>query len=113
MPNFSSNNIIVDGNITSAPHYFQVHTPLLAMKSTGTMEAYVMVSVGTVGEILDGLEKLNHPGFVKIRVKGEALYTFVRDLQDNAFIESPAVLGVEGELDSERYSGINPNRIPG
>jgi hypothetical protein len=87
MVNFSRNNAIVEGNMSSTPH-FQVHTALLAMKSTGPKEAYVVVSVGTVGEILDGPEKLNQPGFVKIRVQGEALYTFARDLQDNALIES-------------------------
>ena len=72
----------------SSTAHFQVHTTLLAMKSAGPKEAYVMVSVGTVGEILDGPEKLNHPGFVKISVRGEELYTFARDLQYNAFIES-------------------------
>ena len=73
----------------SSTTHFQVHTSLLAMKSTGPKEAYVTVSVGTVGEILDGPEKLNSPGLVKISVKGETLYTFARDLQYNAFIEAP------------------------
>jgi hypothetical protein len=85
MVNCSSNNVIVEGNMSSTPH-FQVHTALLAMKSTGPKEAYVTVSIGTVGEILDGQEKLNHPGFVKISVRGEELYTFARDLQDNTIL---------------------------
>ena len=86
MVNFNGNNVLVEGNMSSTPH-FQVHTALLAMKSTGPKEAYVTVSIGTVGEILDGPEKLNHPGFVKISVRGEELYTFARDLQDNTILE--------------------------
>jgi hypothetical protein len=73
--------------MSSTPH-FQVHTTLLVMKSSGSQEAYVTVSVGTVGEILDGTEKLKDPGFVKIRVNGEMFYTFARDLKGNAFIDS-------------------------
>ena len=35
-------------------------------------------------------DTLNHPGFVTIRVNGETLYTFARDLQENAIIEPQA-----------------------
>ena len=84
---FDCDNIgIAEEQASSKPH-FQVHTTLLAMKSTGPKEAYITVSVGTVGEILDEPEKLNHPGFVKISVRGEELYTFARDLRDNTILE--------------------------
>ena len=65
---------------------FQVHSPLLVMMSVGPKETYVTLAVGTVGEILDLPDKLNDPGLVTIRVNGETLYTFARDLQDNAII---------------------------
>ena len=42
---------------------------------------------GTLGELLDVPDKLHRPGFVSIRVQGEVLYTFARDLQDNAIVE--------------------------
>jgi hypothetical protein len=69
---------------------FQAHSPLLVMMPRGPKETYVTLAVGTVGEILDLPDKLSQPGFVTIRVNGETLYTFARDLQDNAYIESLA-----------------------
>jgi hypothetical protein len=71
----------------STPH-FEIHTPLLAMKSIGRHEEYITLSVGVVGEILDAIDSLIEPGFVTIRVGEETLYTFARDLQQNAIIES-------------------------
>ena len=57
---------------------------------TGPKEKYIAVPVGTLGGIVDGNDKLNHPGLVRIRVKGETLYTFARDLHENVFIDSLA-----------------------
>ena len=74
----------------SFPSHFQVHTTLLAMKSTGPQETYITIPVGTLGEILDGNDRLNRPGLVRIRVRNEILYTFARDLHENAFIEQLA-----------------------
>jgi hypothetical protein len=72
----------------SSTSRFQVHTPLLAMKSsTDKKETYVTLLTGTLGEILDVPDKLHRPGFVSIRVQGEVLYTFARDLQDNVIVE--------------------------
>lgn len=70
-----------------SPSRFQVHTPLLAIVPNGTKETYVTLLTGTLGEILDLPDKLHQPGLVSIRVQGEVLYTFVRDLQENAIIE--------------------------
>ena len=50
---------------------FQVHTPLVAMKSNGKNEKYITLRVGTVGEIIE----LNHPSYVIIRVHGEMRWT--------------------------------------
>jgi len=71
----------------SSTSRFKVRAPLLAVKSVGRKETYVTLSVGTLGEILDIGDNLNHPGFVTIRVDGEMFYTFVRDLQESATIE--------------------------
>jgi hypothetical protein len=71
----------------SSTSRFQVHSPLLVMMPRGPKEIYVTLAVGTVGEFIDGPDTLDHPGFVTIRVNGETLYTFARDLQENAVIE--------------------------
>lgn len=55
--------------------------------ANGPKETYVTLAVGTVGEFIAGPDTLDHPGFVTIRVNGETLYTFARDLQENAVIE--------------------------
>ena len=75
----------------SSTSRFQVHTPFLAMKSTRLKKHYVTLSIGTVGEILD----VSQPGFVNIRVSGETLYTFTRDLEANVIFEPP-VCGASG-----------------
>ena len=38
--------------------------------------------MGTVGEIIEEYEDLDRPGFVLIRVAGDKLFTFARDLRD-------------------------------
>jgi hypothetical protein len=78
----------------SSTSQFQVHSPLLVMMPSGPKETYVTLTVGTVGEIIDGPDTLDHPGFVTIRVNGETLYTFARDLQENAIIE-PLVCDIQ------------------
>jgi hypothetical protein len=60
------------------------------MIPSGPKQTYVTLAVGVVGEIIDGPDKLDQPGFVTIRVAGETLYTFARDLQQNAVLESIA-----------------------
>jgi hypothetical protein len=57
------------------------------MQSSTGKETYVTLLTGTLGEILDIPDVLHRPGFVRIRVQGETLYTFVRDLQDNAIVQ--------------------------
>jgi hypothetical protein len=69
--------------------HFQVHTTLLAIESIGTKERYVTVPVGTLGDIVDGSDTLDQPGFVEIRIQGKTFYTFARDLHQNAYIELP------------------------
>ena len=71
----------------SSTSRFQVHSPLLVMMPNGSKEKYVTLVVGTMGEIVDLPDKLSQPGFVTIRVNGETLYTFARDLQENAILE--------------------------
>ena len=64
---------------------FTVHSPFLAIKSLNGRSFFVTLPVGTVGEIIEAYDDLDRPGFVLIKVAGDTLFTFARDLRDCSY----------------------------
>ena len=60
---------------------FTVHSPVLAMTSLSQRSLFVTLPVGTVGKIIEEYDDLDRPGFVLIRLAGDTLFTFARDLR--------------------------------
>ena len=61
---------------------FRVHSPFLAVKSLTSHQVYVTLPVGAIGEIIECSDDLEQPGFVLMKVAGETLFTWARDLQE-------------------------------
>jgi hypothetical protein len=59
---------------------FRVTSPFLALKCQSNRQIYVMLPVGATAEIVGTYDDLARPCLITMKVNGEVLFTWARDL---------------------------------
>ena len=61
--------------------HFRVLSPFVVLKDLNCGQAYLILPVGAIGEILPSRDNLEQPGLVQLKVDGETFVAWTRDLQ--------------------------------